>query len=62
MTAPQTIRLERLLGTLVVEARGYAVGRIEDASLYYDVVAEKDSIKSEAASESSRTSERVLAM
>jgi sporulation protein YlmC with PRC-barrel domain len=30
MTAPQTIRLERLLGTLVVDARGYAVGRIED--------------------------------
>jgi hypothetical protein len=36
MTGSRTIRLERLLGALVVDAYGYPVGRIED------VVAEPD--------------------
>ena len=30
MTTVREIQLERLLGTLVVDAHGYAVGRIED--------------------------------
>lgn len=30
MTAPREVRLERLLGSLVVDAHGYPVGVIED--------------------------------
>jgi hypothetical protein len=30
MTAAREVRLERLLGTLLVDAHGYPVGRIED--------------------------------